>query len=632
MSDPNSSSIERLKKNLYSRNQDRLGAFGRRRLREEEQEEVKGEWTPPPPPKSHKKRPLITSLLFVAVLFFVLSLALASFLFFRGSTTVSARNIDIEIQGPVTIGGGDELTLQIAITNRNATPIEVGSLLVEYPEGTRSSTDVTVELPRVRESVGDIRPGERVEKTVRAILFGEEGSDVSVKTTFEYRVPGSNAIFYKEQVYDLLLSTAPLAIIIDAVREITSGQETEFEITVLSNSDTVINDVLLSVDYPFGFQFAESKPQPAFTNNVWEIGDIEPEGKRTITLKGTVTGENEEERVFRFSAGIRSKVNETVIETAFATKLHAVTIEKPFIGVELALDGDSSSLYVTETGSRVRGDIRWFNNLPVQIFDAEIEVRIIGSMLNESTVAPQSGFYRSNDNTIVWSRETLGSLRTLPEGSSGNVSFSFETFGLDSGQSFQNPELALEVTIRGRRISERNVPEIVESTIVRTVRTQSDLLLASRAVHSSGPFENSGPLPPVAEQETTYTILWTVTNSHNGISNTQVRATLPSYMRFVGKISPQNADVTFNDIGGEVLWRAGDLEPGGRRELAFQVALSPSISQINTTPTLINEQVLSGTDTFTRTNVGVAQPPLTTRLSTDPNVSSGHDRVVPAGS
>lgn len=628
MAEQDGSSIERLKKKLYSRNPGELGAFGRRRLREEDSTVQEG-WATPPMAKPRKKRPLLTILLLVAALFFVLSLMFAAFFFLRGSTTVSANNIDIEIKGPSTIGGGEELTLQIVVINRNATPIESASLLVEYPDGTRSVADVSVQLPRTRETIGTVRPGQRAEKTVRATLFGEEGSDVSIKTTLEYRVPGSNAIFYKEQVYDLILSTAPLTVLVDAVKEITSGQEVTFNITVLSNSDAVIKDALLAIDYPFGFAFKESAPRPAFTNSVWELRDIEPEGKRTITLRGTVTGENEEERVFRFAAGIRSKINETAIETAFITKLHTLTIEKPFIGVELALDGNTASEYVTKTGSRIRGDIRWFNNLPVQIFDGEIEVRITGAMLDETTVETQNGFYRSSDNTIVWSRETLNNLRTIPEGSSGDVSFSLQTLGLNSGQVFRSPELVLEITIRGRRVSEQSVSETVESTIVRTVRVQSDLLLTSRAVYSAGPFTNNGPLPPKAEEATTYTILWTATNSHNQVSGAQVRATLPSYMRFLGVVSPQNAALTFNKIGGELIWRIDTIEPGGKRDLAFQVELSPSISQVGTTPTLINEQTLSGTDAFTRTSVGTTQLPLTTRLSTDPGVSNGHDRVVP---
>lgn len=625
------SGIERLKKKLYSRNEEELGAFPRRGLYELEHDEVNKSWEHEPPPMPRKpksKRPLLSILLVVAIVFFLGSVAAAVFFFFGGSTTVSSRNIDIEIQGPATIGGGEELALEVTITNRNATPIEAADLLIEYPEGTRAASDLSVELPRIRESIGVIEPGARVQKTVRAVLFGEEGSDVDIQAALEYRVEGSNAIFFKEQAYSLVLSTAPLSVTVDAVDEITSEQVATFNVTVQSNSENVIEDVLLSAEYPFGFDFEDSDPNPIFTNTVWELGDIEPEGKRTVTISGTVVGEDAEERVFRFEAGVQSAIDETQLETAFIARLHTLTIEKPFIGVDLVLDGDTSSEYIARSGERVRGDIQWFNNLPVQIQDAEIELKLTGDILDERTVETQSGFFNSRDNTIMWTRETNSDLAALAVGSSGNVSFTFAPFELASGETFRNPEIVLELTIRGKRLSENNVPETIESTEVRRVKVASDLLLSSRAVYFIGPFVNAGSLPPRVEQETTYTILWTVTNSHNNIARARVTATLPSYMRFVGVVDPSTEDVSFNEVGGEVSWNVRDIPPDGKRDVAFQIGLTPSLSQVNKAPIIMNAQTVIGSDLFTRTELRNNQPELTTRLSTDPNFSSTDANVI----
>ena len=204
---------------------------------------------------------------------------------FGGSNVVSSQNIDISIEGPVTISGGEELSLQIAITNKNNVSIKLADLLIEYPNGTRSATNISDALPRHRETIGTLASGELIQRTVKAILFGSEDTQQNVKVTVEYRIDGSNAIFFTEKVYEVTLVSAPLSLSISNVSEITSGQEVEFDILITSNSNTIIKGALLSVEYPFGFEFISAAPSPSFTNSVWDLGDIQPESNRKIKLR-----------------------------------------------------------------------------------------------------------------------------------------------------------------------------------------------------------------------------------------------------------------------------------------------------------------------------------------------------------
>jgi len=146
-----------------------------------------------------------------------------------------------------------------------------------------------------------------------------------------------------------------------------------------------------------------------------------------------------------------------------------------------------------------------------------------------------------------------------------------------------NPDITLEVNIKGRRISDSNVPEKIESSILKTVTIASDVLFTPRAVYFTGPFLNNGPMPPRAEKETTYTIIWTVTNSSNALSDVVVSATLPSYIRWMNVISPASEKVSFNPIGGKIIWDIGNLSPGSgsfgsQKEVAFQIAFVPSVN------------------------------------------------------
>jgi hypothetical protein len=300
--DKNRSSIDEMRKSLYRRGVEKLGSKKRRPLQAIDYG-TKTQWSDQgekPAFKEKKKRRSTLSVLLVASLvFFIIAIGISAFFIYGGSNVVSSQNIDISIEGPVTISGGEELSLQIAITNKNNIPIKLADLLVEYPNGTRSATDISKALPRYREPVGTVKSGETLQRTVKAILLGSEDTKQNVKVTVEYRTDDSNAIFFTEETYEVTLVSSPLSLTVSNVEEVTSGQEVEFDVVVTSNSNTIIKNALLEVEYPFGFEFVSATPAPAFTDSVWDLGDIQPESSRKIKLRGIILGENEEERVLR---------------------------------------------------------------------------------------------------------------------------------------------------------------------------------------------------------------------------------------------------------------------------------------------------------------------------------------------
>jgi len=607
--------IDDLRDRLYSREHEGEIKSERRPLHERDLG-IEETWKPAEEPEIKEKIPFIRILLIVSAVFFVGAAALSSFFFFR-VPSISPQNVEIEIIGPSTVGGGDELGLQIGIINKNPVAIHAVNLLVEYPSGTRSALDINIELPRQQDTLGSIEPGEEVKRTVRSVLFGEEGDIQDIKVTVEFRVDSSSAIFFNEGVHKITLSTPPLSLIIDSLKEAVSGQEISFTVTIKSNSKDVIKDALLQVEYPFGFKLTKTSPDPDFAERLWHLGDILPERKKEITFSGVLTGQDGEERVFRFGAGIESKSDPNILGTAFINTIESVFVKRPFISVNLALDGDGGDDHVVRTGRQIRADILWENNLTTQIFDGEIEVVLDGNIVNKSSVSVDEGFYQSVTNTILFDRQTKEKLASISAGEKGSASFTFSTLGQSSG-SFRNPEIQISVTVRGKRLSDTQVPEEITSTLTRRVLVASDLLLLSEVLYSEGPFTNSGPIPPQAEQATTYTMHLIITNSSNRIADGKVVTTLPSYVEWMNVTSPASEEITYNPIGGEITWNLGEIADGvgttvGVREVYFQIRMISSISQIGSAPVLLNNQTLSGFDRFVRETLVATANALNTR-------------------
>lgn len=628
------SRIDQLERDLYSRTNP--PPSHEEHTISQSEPEVPHQWksTPPPQEPRNNAHPLAKKIFIFSILFFLVCAALASFIYFREINVVSTDNVGIVISHPLTIGGGDELSFDVTIKNENNTSLESASLKIEYPEGSRNPKDITEEQNRVTTELGLIAAGEAVKKNQSVVLFGEEKTKKPIKVTVDYRIAGSNATYEKTENFEVELSSAPVSMVVHSLKEVNSGQEIEFVVDIVSNSTKIIQNVMLKAEYPFGFSVISSEPKTYAENNVWRIGDLQPGIKRTVKIRGKIDGQDGEERNFRFSIGIQSIRNDRQIEPVFFSTLQTISVQKPFVGTNLVLNGSNAQVYITRSGGDIRADLTWENNLTTRVTDLKIEAKLGGNMLNRNTVSVDGGFYRSVDNTIVWDQTTNNSLREIAPGAQGRATFAFSVLTLDPSQysTVKNPEVTITLNIAGKRAGEVGVPQEVLSQLTKTIRVATDLSISPRIVHSTGPFTNTGPIPPRAEQETTYTVIWAITNGSNDTRNVKVVASLPSYVKWLGAISPTDEKITFNPNGGVIEWNVGDVKAAtgfnsSPKQVAFQISFTPSISQVGTTPVLVNDPVITGEDRYTSTVITQTRNDLSTKMSTDPRYKTGDEII-----
>jgi len=632
--------IDKLQKKLYSRNYENPDSTERSGF-EDNQKDIPKNWNAEDGQKleellqrqreEHEEGVLFKKILIGAIVFFVLALGVAGFMFFGSSSRISSGNIDIQVGAPTSIAGGEELSMEIIIKNRNATSLEGVNLQIEYPEGSRVAGNVTEELLRQRESVGSIPAGGEVRKTVKGVLFGEKDSIKEINIILEYRLTGSSALFFKEKKYEVAIKSSPVIMTVSYPNEVTSGQEVEFVFSISSNTTETLRNVLVRAEYPFGFSFTSSDPQPAEGDYVWRIGDLSPSDRRTIKVRGTLQGQNEEERTFRFGIGLEGQVP-NIIAPEFATLSESIIIKKPFLDLAISLAGNSTQEYVSRLGERVQVNVVWTNNLTAPVLNAKLEARISGQAFDRSSVSILgTGFYRSSDNTIIWQSPASPEFGRIEPGQKGVSSFSFTSLPSLPSSLF-NQEINVEFFMTGEQVLEGGRPQTISSSAVRKVKLGSNLSLAGRIVRSIGPFENSGPIPPRADTPTTYTVVWSASNSLNDVQNARVEAVLPSYVSWVELTSPSSERITFNPTTRQVVWAIGDIKAGtgigtAPREVSFQISLTPSLNQVGTSPTLVQEMRITGTDTFTNRNLDSTRPAMTTRINTDPSFKQGDEIV-----
>ncbi|MFZ3011677.1 MAG: hypothetical protein WA060_01605 [Minisyncoccia bacterium] len=570
-----------------------------------------------------------------SVSFFVLTLGYAAYVFLAGSNTVSNNNIDISIIGNNFTAGGEELPLIIGITNRNNSPLDLVDLVVEYPKG--SASDLSSDTERFRESLGTIPAGAVRNENLKLTLFGEQGSIRPVKITLEYRVSGSNAIFVKEKLYEVNINSTPINLTVDAPTTISPNQDIVLNIKASLNATTPAPKVLVRLDYPVGFSFIKSTPAPSFGNNVWNLGDLAPGGEHEISILGKMIDVFDgEEKTFTVSSGSQSATDKSVIGVVFNSVKNTILVEKPFIEADLYINGVHQREYATDTKTTVNAEIRFVNNSDTKINDLEISAKILGNAFNDRTVIVQGGFYDSSKDTITWNKNSQNRLREIDPGETGSVTFSVAPLSLFSatGGILVSPSINIEVDVSGKQSIEGFATSELNNSSSATIKIISDVGFSTKALYYSGPFANTGSIPPQAEKPTTYTVVWSLSNTANSISKVRINSTIPPWMTFMGTVSPAGEDIKYNSSTREIVWNADRIARGAGisgpvRSVSFQLAFKPSVSQVGTNPIIINDAILTGHDDFANVDVKVNKAGLTTKLDGDEAFPQNGGTVIP---
>lgn len=630
MNENGDSKIEDIKRRLYER-EDTVSSRPREGMLHSMNYKVSSDWQGDSNSnidsmkiKRHKKS-IVKKFFVVAILFFLGAIGFASYMFFSDNTSVSSENIDITVLGNAFTKGGDELPLQIEITNRNKANLELVNLIVEYPKGANDNTNDVIRLPK--DYIGTIKPGESVIRNVKVVLFGEERLSRKVKVTLEYHPESSNAIFIKEKEHSVTISSAPLFLTIESPVEITSDQPISFKINATLNTTLPDNSTILQVTYPNNFIYENAMPVPSYGNSSWDLSKLSLTEPMTITINGKFIGQEGDQQVLHVYAGSANESNKAEVEVVYNSLLQTVTITKPFLETKILVNGQDLSNPTATSLDTVRVGIAWANNLPTLVTDGQIIATVTGNALDRATINARDGFYNSLNNQIIWDKNTTSDLVNIDPGASGVVEFDFKPISLvGSSSGVKDPQIEISVSIKGRQPSLGSTFSDINNFIKKIVKINSDFQIAPSASYSSG------AMPPKVGVETKYLITWSLSNSVNTINQAQAKSVLPVYVKWVGLKSGSKENVTYNEVTREVIWNIGTVHPNtgidSNKEVSFILSITPSLSQVGSVPQLMKDVYLTGQDSFANILIKNKRNPITTLLLNEPTFIRGNERVV----
>ena len=590
-----------------------------------------------------KDRPNLFSLLFVfSLIFFVLAFSFAVlFLYFNQDRNLG--ELQMSVLAPNTVDSGQVFEYTVKLENNTRNDFYNISLISKFPEGSLDPESQDFTKNKTFDITEPLLSGGVLTKKFRVILTGFEGQKKDIEITLLYQTKGYTGMFSKKMIYSVGINKAPVGIDIEAPKKVLSGQDFDFKVKILSNTDRPYRNLIFRMKSPNGYVFRSSVPKAREYDDIngelyFFIKELKPAEALNLDLKGHLSGQNGENKFFTFEVGTVDIKNAKIKTTLFRAEKD-LKIKKPDVSIDItSTDGKKISKgfakpFVVLPDKRVKMTLVLTNNLNSKISNLELVIDLPDKLIQKSSVSAPYGYYDSNDNKIIWNKNTMPDLVELEALEDKELEFEFRLKNLESiAGYFKDPEIPIKISLKGVSFDSSDSESEISVNALKKVQIASDVGIDSFLLYSEGPFENKGPVNPRVGEVTTYTVVWQIYNASSEIKDVEMKAKLPYGVTFLEKTSPGDAYVLYNPDTREVVWKLKKVEPfiGYRTDpktLYFQISYEPTVGDVNKYPVLVEKKILTAKDTFVDEKITVIRKADTTAISRDKMYSRGMGMV-----
>jgi len=570
--------------------------------------------------------------IFGAVVFVIAICAAGGGLYWRWVSSFDKSGVALDIFGPERIVSGEEVNYVVRIKNNTRVILQNAQLQFFLPAGSvttdGSEASNQGELSVVIKNVNNLPAGQELQETFKIRVLGDKDSQQKFLAKLNYRPANSSMDFLNEKDFSSTIISVPLVLSFTLPEKIVSDQILNFSLKYVNTSDATFSNSKLKIEYPAGFVFDSALPSPSEENNIWDLSEIGNGEEGRIIIKGTISGNEGENKVFKAQIGMMQ--GEEFV--AFAQTLNSPQISLSPLAIEqeiIDLTDEQINL-----GQIVKYKLKYRNTTNVTIGPVVVTLKIDSRAVDFTSLSVVEGFFSSSENTIIWNSSSLPELESLSAGAEGELNFSLKI--KEKLPIVNSADKNFTVTTLAQ-IDSPNVPLALTGTSLTgknqlIAKVGSRLVLSMKGYYNDHLLPNSGPLPPRVGQETTYTVYWQLLNISNDLTNVTVETSLFPYMRWKGNIYPKNEDIEYNEATGKLIWRISRLAAGTGlllpvKQVAFQVGFMPSLGQVGDRAVIVKEVLASGKDNFTEKNISVTALGLKSDMPDDSTVGFENGRV-----
>lgn len=563
-------------------------------------------------------------ILIIACIIFISIVILSGISFYFWLTSFKKSRVDFNISGPTQAASGEPVNYQISFWNNTNQILQNAVLVIRYPQ------DSLVTNGKVIENVdlGNIGVGGGGKQEISLAFIGSDKSIQKLQAVLSYKPQNTTSTFENETFKEVAIDGSALIIDFKAPETVLPSTRNSYLIHYKNNTDKVFDNVSIEANYPQNFSFISSDVTPAKNNNIWNLGDLNPNEEGEITVFGVL--KNTENANFEFDIGVRLN------DKFFKVKHISSQVNLTALPIEVNISVNNQPSINVSPGDSLRFKISYKNNASIALSYIVLKAELDGLMYDLPTLKT-NGFYNGGDNTITWNAGNVAEFRDLKPASGGELEFQINVKPLYVMRTFRDKNFLLSV------LATMETSTVPPSLAVKSLSVSNDLALKvntkaelkAKGYYFDKSIKNSGPLPPKVNQTTTYTIHWLVNNYSNDLDNVIVKTILPEGVSWLNKKTGSGvATLEYNDRTSELIWNIGKISAGtgillDSYEVTFQVALTPSIKNLNTVMPVIGDSKLTALDTFTGIDITAMAPALRTDMPDDSGVGFTKSSVQP---
>lgn len=550
-------------------------------------------------------------------------------------TAFSSDKVLVSVEGPKETRSGKSVNYTISYENNTRVDLEDPVLVVHFPEsfvpddmqGFEKKSALSGEF-----ELATIPSGEVGSVSFSGKIFSPKGSIAYLRVELGYKPSNFSSRFSSFAQVGTAVSSSPLSIEMNYPESVVSGDEVEYVVIYKNTGEEPISGIKIAAEYPEGFEFVSSDPGAFESNNSWRIENLASQKEEKLVIRGKLSGRSNEVKSLKVEAG-------------FFPEGDFVKLSEESASIKIA----GSNLFISQkvnneespnvsAGDLLKFQIFFRNDGNVGLRNIIVTEKLEGAALDLSTLDFRSGgSYDSGTGTITWKAVDYRGLENLEPGESGTIEFSVgvkeelpvkkdkdKNFVIHSLSKIDSPDIPTPIAMN----------KIISSDEMN-MKVNSPLRIEVLGYYDDKFIPNTGPLPPVVDKDTTYTIHWKVSNISNDLKDAKVEAYLPTWASYTGKAYPQDSNIEFNERTNMLTWKIGDLKAGTgafapQSELAFQVKIRPAINQAGSQIIILDESRFSGEDKFTGENLSVKQGKKSSSLPEDPAIGANKGKEIVA--
>jgi hypothetical protein len=327
---------------------------------------------------------------------------------------------------------------------------------------------------------------------------------------------------------------------------------------------------------------------------VWNLGKLAVGAKGKIDIQGSFTGDPNQEKLVVASLGQN-------INNNFAPQI-TTSVAFKVVPSSLNLVQKASPSDHVKLGDRISYTLNYGNFGTLGMTNAVIVLTLDGAAIDFSSLKVDNAIVTGN--TLTWKSATLKDLALLSPNKQGTI-----TFTLPIKNSLTTNIKNQVVRGSAAIYSDQVTNQVKAQDLEVKISTELSMFVSAKYV--------SGALPMHVGQQTTYAVTFALVNLSNDLSDVELIASLPlpssAWTNMIvpsGEVDKLSFDVNANKIR----WKVGDIPAfGGKftpaRTVTFNLQVTPSESDKNTSVSLLKDIQVSGTDAFTNESVAATTLP-----------------------